>query len=66
MLTDQTRGPFKIVVQHVEAKNPPLDNSYWCWSLLDAQGRTISSGIGYTTHDEAHEAARRVRDSRAA
>ena len=66
MLTDPKRGPFKIETWETKAKDPPWDNTFWSWRLIDAEGICLESGTGYTSQGEAHAQARAVRDNEAA
>jgi hypothetical protein len=59
MLTDQSRGPFKVetTFHEAEAKAWPWDNSHWSWDLIGADGKCCDTGSGYTTEAEARRAA---------
>jgi hypothetical protein len=43
MLTDISRAPFTIKTEYHEAKNPPLDNSFWSWQLIGNDGLCFES-----------------------
>jgi hypothetical protein len=65
MLTDQTKGPFKIQIIHKYEFYPTAGRrgEGFGWLLLNCEGRCVSSGFGFANEAEARAVAVAVRDN---